>query len=323
MLCSFTEGVEVSSFLKLARGPRPPSNLTEDDNKDHLATAPSIFFPDVFIEVIRSGAWHDHYPGERRIKLDYTRIISFYDTSLAPSLVDLRFGRERWDHRLNGISETDIANAMARLEDYILNSPQGSGVDWDVVIKTVAERYIERLELLEYIVDVELSAESTAFSSNNATDRLQRAHDVLFSMIAPYVLSSVDIPPPKSEAGTDSTSGNISWAEPIFEQCAIAHTKYISSPSLVQRMTPSESMLLHATQTTSKEICRVITRLWAQGIIEGVQEPSPSSHNKDETSRIHDADILLEQWSQQVKGLMAWLDWSVWIKCKPACSFEV
>jgi hypothetical protein len=31
---------------------------------------------------------------------------------------------------------------------------------------------------------------------------------------------------------------------------------------------------------------------------------------------------LLGEWKEDVTQLISWLDWSVWVKCRPACDFE-
>ena len=59
-------------------------------------------------EVMHAGSWHNRYPGDTRTNLNMVGIVSFYDTTLVPSLVDVRAGQERYDHRLKNISSTDI-----------------------------------------------------------------------------------------------------------------------------------------------------------------------------------------------------------------------
>ncbi|KAG1832302.1 hypothetical protein DFJ58DRAFT_823287 [Suillus subalutaceus] len=47
---------------------------------------------------------------------------------------------------------------------------------------------------------------------------------------------------------------------------------------------PSEHLLLQAVRETTREICRVVTKMWASGLIVGT--------------------------------------WSVWVKCRPACGIK-
>lgn len=105
-------------------------------------------------EAMYAGSWHNHYPGETRIQLDLSGLVSFYDTELVPSLVSARSGQERWDHRLLNISREDVARVRARLRE-VLTRPTGqsSGVDWLAVSRVVVDRYSERLEFVRYLLD--------------------------------------------------------------------------------------------------------------------------------------------------------------------------
>jgi hypothetical protein len=98
-----------------------------------------------------SGAWHNVYPGDERIKLDYSKVISFYDTSIASSLVPQRSAKTngRLGYRLEGISSDDIARFRQRLESVLnLDSAQAasSGVDWKTLLHVVTDRYADRRE---------------------------------------------------------------------------------------------------------------------------------------------------------------------------------
>jgi len=33
--------------------------------------------------------------------------------------------------------------------------------------------------------------------------------------------------------------------------------------------------------------------------------------------------VAVESWRQSVQDLMAWLDWSMWVRCHPECGPEV
>ena len=36
-----------------------------------------------------------------------------------------------------------------------------------------------------------------------------------------------------------------------------------------------------------------------------------------------EVEKVVEEWKLEIQRLMDWLDWSVWLKCKPACGFGV
>jgi hypothetical protein len=76
MICNFARGLEVVSFLNI------PSV-----NGDVLPPPPPRT---PAFRVLETGRWHDNRPGETRVRLDYTRIVSFYDTSLFPALHESR-----------------------------------------------------------------------------------------------------------------------------------------------------------------------------------------------------------------------------------------
>lgn len=107
MLCNFTAGVEAVSFLHLA--------LPKDERS---SPHPTLLDSDTgarMFEVLHSGSWHNRYPGESRIVLDLTGLVSLYDTALAPSLIPVRAGLERYDHRVLGISSDDTSRVMRKL----------------------------------------------------------------------------------------------------------------------------------------------------------------------------------------------------------------
>ncbi|KAJ6475731.1 hypothetical protein C8R47DRAFT_666754 [Mycena vitilis] len=309
MLCDFTAGVDIVAMANLALngrggpprpggpGRRPQETFTETNNSlsdgPFAATSSSL-------EVINSGSWHNRYPGDRRIKLDLTRLVSFYDTSLVPSLVAKRFDIERWDHRLLGITSEDIAAVMARLtEAYTAPLPPGSGVDWDTLYKVIVDRYADRLEMVQYVLNATL--DDALVVAKNAIKQFR-------VMLTPYTLHGVV---PKSGAGN-------AWAAPVYEFCATSHTEYMRrSAHLSDKFTASETLLLNAVEETNREICRVVVALWAEGVAAGLDDELSVEDPIE-----HDGTALVRKWMTAVDNLMAWLDWSVWIKCRPECSFE-
>src|SRR6266545_3320176 len=247
MLCNFTKGLEPVSFLNLRyiphdkpRGPRSPSGSLRRTR------------------TIQAGSWANRFPGELRIKLDYSRLISFYDGGLFPSLHAKRIGQERWDHRLQAITKEDMGTLFARLDNiFSTNSTESrSGIDWQTLLHVVTDRYAERLELLRYILN------STSTVSGTSTDQvLQKAHRYVSSMLMAYTL--YDVVPPKNR----TKIGSHNWATPVFRQCATTHTKYLVDIDVSQSesLSASEKLLLKAVHDVSTEICRVLVDIWAEG----------------------------------------------------------
>jgi hypothetical protein len=74
-------------------------------------------------------------------------------------------------------------------------------------------------------------------------------------------------------------------------------------------------------EETTREICRVVTRIWVEGVHLGMDaRVKPSDSAKLEPDA---APALLKSWKAQIDSLMSRLDWGVWLKCRPACSYEV
>ncbi|KAJ6617953.1 hypothetical protein B0H10DRAFT_2031473 [Mycena sp. CBHHK59/15] len=274
MLCSFTDRVEVASFSRLEVEPMFHHGYS----------------------FIQAGTWHDRYPGETRIQLDLSHLISLYDLALAPSLISQRFGQERREHRVLGIDDHDIAAVMERLR-IIPNTASESGVDWSASFKVIIERYAKRLEILQRTLD-------TTDDHDEPETLAKRAFRQLQTMLTPYLLRSAV--PPHSAASTDN-----SWATPVFRVCTQTHTSFATS--VESKLTASEHLLLDALETTNREICRTLVGMWSEGVNQGLGGSSavPGS-----------LAPLIRGWTSEVNRLMGWLDWGVWITCRPACAFD-
>ncbi|KAJ7673482.1 hypothetical protein B0H17DRAFT_1083150 [Mycena rosella] len=231
-------------------------------------------FPHHGYSFIQSSKWHDHYPGETRVQLDLAHLVSLYDMSLAPSLVGGRVGQERRAHRVLGIDQRDTDAVIARVRA-MPSSPSGSGIDWRTQFQVIRDRYATRLELLQ--------------STLNTTGD---------DFLMPYRLRSA-VPPP---AGWDTA-----WAGPVFRVCARAHTSSIES--VTSTLTASERLLLASAQETTREICRTLIGMWAQGMLELRASATVP-------------DSLALEWKSEIDRLVDWLGWGVWIKCRPACASD-
>ena len=257
-----------------------------------------INLPTTF-RAIEAGTRHNYFPGETRIQLNYAGVVSFYDTTLFPSLKHLRSKQERWDHRLEGISSEDIQTLLKTLGsilDTAWDRPT-SVIDWKTFLRVVVDRYIGRLQILSHLLN------STVLDSEaDAMLAVKKAHSHMSGMLSPYRIYSVS-PPPEARS-----IPKLSWAIPVFEECATIHTRYIdSNPSLSQKLSYSEHLLLDSTKLVCKEICRTIVGMWAEGM-EGLTIS---------------AQEMATRWKGLTEELIAWLDWSEWVSCRPACGNEV
>ncbi|KIK58115.1 hypothetical protein GYMLUDRAFT_45667 [Collybiopsis luxurians FD-317 M1] len=294
-------------------------------------------------ESFHSGTWHNFYPGETRIQLDLTRLVSFYDTSLVPSLVEERFGKRRIEHRLLGISEGDLKGVVTRVEEELTlrsrgnnnnggSGSGGSGIDWATLIRLIVKRFSDRLEMVQYM----LNATETGIGVSANKDIAKNVQTQLLTMLQPYMLVSTK-PPPPSLSTEDllfaSTTANSStqWASPLYQRCSTTYTNYIvTTPSLYSRLTSSERLILGGVKETTREICRVVVGMWVDGVMAGLdtelyEPPSAMADDNDDNDDKEDGteiNMLLESWSERINALMQRLDWNVWLKCRPACGFE-
>jgi hypothetical protein len=254
------------------------------------------------VDVAYAGSWHNHFPGEIRVQLDLARLVSFYDTQLVPSLVPIRMGQERWDHRVQNTSSEDILAVKARLAE-ALTRPDGfsTGIDWMTLVRVIVDRYAGRLELMQYLLT------TPATGSETVLDLGRKIQVQLRVVLTPYILHSA----------VPSIEFEFDWAVPVFKLCATTHTSSIQfdSPS----MTPSEQLILQAIRDTTREICRVVTKMWASGVHVGIDERL----NPKELPDAGEVTNLMNAWREDVNRLTGWLDWNVWVKCKPACGPEV
>ncbi|KAG1858878.1 hypothetical protein F4604DRAFT_1169180 [Suillus subluteus] len=254
---------------------------------------------------MHSASWGEMYPGETRIMLDFSGLVSFYDTTLVPSLVPRRVGLDRWDHRVEGISSEDIERVQDRLAQALIRPPvTTSGIDWKTVFRVVVDRYSSRLEMMQYLVNMTLDDRSIFHHAQQVQRRLR-------TVLLPYTVFAAL--PPNTSVTANATN---SWAAPIFRECATSHTASIAHGTTLM---PSERLLLEAVRETTREICRVVTKMWASGMMTGV-DPLYPREQRPEADHIR---TLMGEWKEDVTQLISWLDWSVWVKCRPACDFDV
>jgi len=173
MICDFTSHMEVVSFLNL-ESIRISFGLPTIPPKDiHTGEQPYPCFDigliysrtlvHYYVELMHSTSRREMYPGETRIMLDFSGLVSFYDTALVPSLVPRRVGLERWDHRGGGISSEDIERVQDRLAQALVRPPvPTSGIDWKTVLRMVVDRYASRLEMMQHLLNMTLMGRSLA-----------------------------------------------------------------------------------------------------------------------------------------------------------------
>ena len=242
-------------------------------------------------EALNSGMWHNLSPGETRIKIDYSRVVSFFDPALS-SLVKARTGKDRDEFRLDEISKADTQYLLDQLTDIFTRDGQGSGIDWGSITQVIIDRYGRRLELLRHILQ-------NPESKRNVTERVAESRSQVLIMLTPYMLTSAI---PLNPTGPVDRS----WIEPVVKHCASTHTAWAPKALL----TPQEELIKGAIEDVLSQICSVLGDIWVDAF-------------DSEKVDINDLERFLSNWQSDVTDLMDWLDWSIWLKCNPACGPEV
>ena len=311
MICDVLDGMEVVTLLDFL-----PTNLTEPHNQPlvnppdgplpppyqlppHIEPPPGWrgSLPNSVIkrfEALVTGGWHDFAPGETRVQLDCTGLVTFYDPMLS-SLVEARQGKDRLHHRLEGISAADTARVHAELRSVLTrkqgSNGSGSGVDWGSITRVVVERYADRLEYLRFLLSPNATFTDAAEQAFTA-----RAH--LLVMLGPYI-TTVDVP-------TASVSTNASWLAPVVHRCATTQTSHIP----LGMLTPQEVRIHAAVESTLREICRRLALVWV------------GFFDVEEADEVKAAEVI-GVGHRHIDELMNWLDWSLWVRCEPACGLGV
>jgi len=230
-------------------------------------------------EAKRAGAWHNNFPGELRVHPDPSTLVSFFDPSLV-SLVEARRSMTRNEYNAGNASREDVARVRADVAEMAAReSGARSGVDWVDLMRVIEDRFADRLPYLQYL----LHQPVVNASAQTAVVRKQ-----LMVSLVPYMH--------RGAIGTPE------WFVDIARGCAARFTERLP----VSRFTKQEHSLYHAVEEVLHEICRVYTGAWVDAF----------------DAEAKDAEVaarLLEKWSGEFDALIEWLDWPVWIQCRPAC----
>jgi hypothetical protein len=254
--------------------------------------------------------WHNHFPGESRIIIDYSSIVSAYDEAYS-SLVHGRQGVPRSMHRLNNISTGDKSRLKAEMEEVLKHGRPVASVNWRSLLQDIINRYSERLEELRYLLGrSDLGAEVIA----------AKARESVFIMLMPYMfLPQSRSSGSQADAGEQlplyaishaATAGQSDpgddWLIRIFDACANHPTVDFARG---RQLKAQEERLANSVDAVHRAICSSLTTIWATAFDSG-DKPVFSKR-------------MIVEWKKEVEELMEWLDWSVWIKCDPPCGLGV
>ena len=300
MICDLGAGIELVSESRLI--PRPAHPLPHRPPPGWPPNPPTLELPpgwrgslrsDVSsaFEVLSAGMWHNLFPGETRVKIDYSRVVSFFDPALS-SLVEARVGMSKDAFRLDRISEADSEYVRDQLADMFARDGQGSGIDWGSIAHVIVDRYGGRLELLRRILQ-------NPESKRNVTEQVAEARSQVLTMLTPYMLTSAI--PPNPTGPVDR-----SWVDPVVKHCASTHTAWAPEALL----TPQEKVIKGAVEEVLSRICDILGDIWVDAFDSG-------------EGSVGELEQFLRKWQSDIAELMDWLDWSIWLKCDPPCGPEV
>ena len=289
MACDFSNGLQLVSNRQIVPGSRPvyigwPSRRAPKVPPEWKGSIRTV--SSTIFELLGAGTWHNESP-ETRVKVDYSRMFTFYDPAFT-SLVAARRHQTTNEYRVANISTEDTKAARAQVGGLFAREGKGSGIDWGSVVQVVVDRYSGKLELVRHILEHP--------GSSNVTTQAAHARSQILTMLTPYMLTEA----------VHNSIGSRSWVAPIAEDCATTLTSWVHTDML----TPQERLIKSSIDDVMHEVCRVLSNIWLDAF--GVEEASV-----EETSR------LIGQWKNDMRELMAWLDWSVWNVCDPACKPEV
>jgi len=283
MYCNFTDGLKVAEVIDLIPQNKSLVLIGQQQPPPVGWKGTLMDGREAFVNTLASGAWHNQYPGEPHVRIDYTSILSFYDPSLL-SLVRFRHGQPRKHHRLFGISESDISLKLAELEDILIRDQRGSGLDWTILFRGIYDRYADRLDILNH----------TLWSTSPDLEALRiSVRSQLLAILAPY-MSTSDVP---------RNPADLSWLAPVVERCERTPATGITEESFTRQ----ERLIRNAVRETMHEICRRLAFMWSDALdIEGTSDSQ--------------TQLALGHWKAHISELMEWLDWSIWNRCRPGCA---
>ncbi|KAG8799488.1 hypothetical protein FRC17_007130 [Serendipita sp. 399] len=186
---------------------------------------------------------------------------------------------------------------MAQIdEDFSRPTTEPSGIDWSAILRTVTDRYGDRVWLLKDTL------EKRKQPSANVTEIASQARLQVLVMVTPYLVY-------RSISTNDRLSGDTEdkeWLQLVTSHCASSLTAGIRPSTL----TRSERLIKQSIDGVLSRICSTLT-----GILGDALSSSIISDKK--------AGELLEVWGQRVGDLVSWLDWPMWHTCRPACPAQM
>ena len=118
----------------------------------------------------------------------------------------------------------------------------GSGVDWGGMVRGIQDRYAQRLELINDLLQ----------DGDGVVEVATRVRDQILTLLTPYVSFG---------AYEGNVRGRRDFMGPIARRCSTTLTEWIGS-RLDASMTSSERLIKASIDDVQHEICRVISEIW-------------------------------------------------------------
>lgn len=261
--------------------------------------------PSTMFEAMRAGMWHNHWPGEARIQLDYSGVVSAYD-EVYTSLVESQRGVPRSRHRLREMSTRDKEHLKSEVRSVLLRKQSRATVNWSALFQGFINRYGDRLEDLRRIL---------RHSGRSPPETAALAREKVLIMLTPHMVlpraqphspHGSSVPPSQvasNQAHLTQSRPDDNWIKRIYRSCSGSPTVAVLRSD---KLTKQERLLAKSINTIQNEICYTLTNIWLTAF------DFPDSPFLPQ--------VLITSWKVQVEELMAWLDWSVWVKCDPPCN---
>jgi len=291
-MCDFEKSVELVSSVRIIPASAPmrfiPGQMVYVDPilPSGWRGSPRSYASMVF-EVIHSGSWQNNRGGEMRFRLDFSRFITFFDPKLK-SLVEQRRGQRREKYRVKGILMSDLDSIRSTIDlAYSDWDTTGSGVDWGGMIRGIQDRYAQRLELINDLLQ----------HGGGVVEVATRVREQILTLLTPYVSFG---------AYEGDVRGRRGFMGPIARRCSTTLTEWIGS-RLDASMTSSEHLIKASINDVQHEICRVISEIWIDAFA------------IEEETDLRKFSRLVGEWRVEIRKLMEWLDWPMWVRCSPRC----
>lgn len=244
-------------------------------------------------------ATHRAFSPQPHITLDHSKLVTFYHPRLK-SLAPGRAGNTMRMHRVwTGISDTDAAAVAAELDVVLARgeSEQGSGMDWGATARDVVEHWALRLLQLQSVLNEAINA-----SALNATQVTLDVRLLSYTPLSPYMaLGSAP-----NASGWDLFFGeNPELLESGFSRCTYSISGFLTGPAL----TPQETLLQSSVEQVMQRLCFDIGSIFSESY-------DAASHSLNDSKAI-------EGWVTRMNALVAWLDWTEWLRCEEVCDLDV